>query len=275
MPRPGFVQRSQSPDLLAAARRIDQMRLRQRRDIGQRRRRRLFEKCRLRHSTRRGPAAIEQIISERLSSDRSNLERVRRQLELLHDVILALRDRDRVIEAQRTERRRPDQADADRSADHVGLVCKTSAASARFWPLTRPLISPVAAQDVGPCNPRATRHRHTPRPSGRLPSAGTRTASAIRPKRPNIWCRPARRPQYTGRVDIARTDAVRREAADQVRAHLELVEHAQAAVADLVEHAAPGRGPARRYRPPAGSNTSRRSPTSDSSRRRRRRRNPA
>src|ERR1035437_2943675 len=56
MHRPGFVERSQPPDLPAAPRCIDQTRLRQRGDIGQRRRRRLFEKCRLRHPTRRGPA---------------------------------------------------------------------------------------------------------------------------------------------------------------------------------------------------------------------------
>ena len=39
-------------------------------------------------------------------------------------------------------------------------------------------------------------------------------------------------------VDVARTDAVRRKAADQVRAHLEVIEHAQLAVADLVQDAA-------------------------------------
>ena len=37
MHRSGFVERSQAPDLLAAAGRIDQMRLRQRGDFGQRR----------------------------------------------------------------------------------------------------------------------------------------------------------------------------------------------------------------------------------------------
>ena len=46
---------------------IDQMRLRQRGDFGQRRRRRLLEKCRLRHSTRRGPAG-----DRKSGSDQSN-----------------------------------------------------------------------------------------------------------------------------------------------------------------------------------------------------------
>src|ERR1700744_598741 len=43
------------------------------------------------------------------------------ELELLHDVILTLGDRDRVVEAQRSERRGPDQADTDRAAYHVLL----------------------------------------------------------------------------------------------------------------------------------------------------------
>src|ERR1700676_4366535 len=42
--------------------------------------------------------------------------------ELLHDVILALRDRDRVVEAQRSHRRGPDQAATGRGADDIGIV---------------------------------------------------------------------------------------------------------------------------------------------------------
>src|ERR1700723_4289505 len=42
--------------------------------------------------------------------------------ELLRDVKLARRDRDRVIEAQRSERRGPDQTDADRGADDILIV---------------------------------------------------------------------------------------------------------------------------------------------------------
>jgi len=52
----GFVQRSQSLDLPFAQRRVNQYRLRQRGNLGQRRRRGLFEEYRLRHSTRRSPA---------------------------------------------------------------------------------------------------------------------------------------------------------------------------------------------------------------------------
>jgi hypothetical protein len=56
MHRAGFFKRSQPPDLLAAARRIDQSRIRQRGEFGQRQARRLFGDCRLRHSTHRGLA---------------------------------------------------------------------------------------------------------------------------------------------------------------------------------------------------------------------------
>src|SRR6266404_2222208 len=53
MHRAGFVERSKPSDLLAAPRRIKQTRLRQRGNIGQLQRRRLLEKRRLPHSTRR------------------------------------------------------------------------------------------------------------------------------------------------------------------------------------------------------------------------------
>src|ERR1700727_2260250 len=72
--------------------------------------------------------------------------------ELLHDVILALRDRDRVIEAQRSERRGPDQADTGRGADDIGIVKDHSAITemsvdhsvdfAGSGPLRRSLIIP-------------------------------------------------------------------------------------------------------------------------------------
>src|ERR1700689_3618867 len=44
------------------------------------------------------------------------------KLELLYDVVLTLGDRDRVVEAERTERRLPDQADTDRGANDVPRV---------------------------------------------------------------------------------------------------------------------------------------------------------
>src|SRR3954452_17930999 len=52
------------------------------------------------------------------------------EFELLYDVVLTLGDRDRVIETQRPERRRPDQAYADRGPDNVGVI-ENHAASAR------------------------------------------------------------------------------------------------------------------------------------------------
>src|SRR5438105_13699306 len=44
------------------------------------------------------------------------------KLELLHAVKLSLGERHRIIEAQRSERRGPDQADTYRRADDVGVV---------------------------------------------------------------------------------------------------------------------------------------------------------
>src|ERR1700677_4046279 len=44
------------------------------------------------------------------------------KLELLYDVVLTLGDRDRVVEAERAERRLPDQADTDRGAHNVARI---------------------------------------------------------------------------------------------------------------------------------------------------------
>ncbi len=122
---PGFVERSQPPDGAAALRGISQYRLCQRGDISQRRRRRLLEEVRLRHSTRRSPAAVHTrapVALERCSAAKP---------ELLHAVELTLGDRNRIVEAQRTERRGPDQADTDRGADHIAVVILQSEAGAR------------------------------------------------------------------------------------------------------------------------------------------------
>src|ERR1700743_1310047 len=76
--------------------------------------------------------------------------------ELLHDVVLALRDRDCVIEAQRSERRLPDQADTDGGADHIGIIVYHSARTrnavdqtvdfTRGRPRGRPLIVPKSSR---------------------------------------------------------------------------------------------------------------------------------
>src|SRR4051794_19216686 len=44
------------------------------------------------------------------------------KLELLHAVVLALGDRHRIVEPQRTEWRGPDQADTHRRTDSVAIV---------------------------------------------------------------------------------------------------------------------------------------------------------
>src|ERR1700687_1459691 len=152
MHRAGFVERSQPPDLLAAPRRIDQTRLRQRGDISQRRRRRLLKKSRLRHSTRRGPAGYRTRASVLMNQNRTvfyrfdafssrepvstslenALERCpAAKLELLHTIIRALGQRDRIVEAQGTERRRPDQTDTEGRADTLAVVKHQSRTGAR------------------------------------------------------------------------------------------------------------------------------------------------
>src|SRR5439155_13499855 len=139
----GLVERSEAPDHLAAASGVDQYRSRQRGQFGQRRGRRLLEEYRLRHSTRRSPAGIHTgrpapnkrsrtmfLFPGRSGyadltsvSPQDALERcATAKLELLHAVKLTLRKRDCIVEAQRTERRSPDDADAHRGAYHVAVV---------------------------------------------------------------------------------------------------------------------------------------------------------
>src|SRR6266853_813134 len=136
------------------------MRLRQRGDIGQRRRRRLLEERRLRHSTRRGPAGDRTRASVLMNQNRAlfycldalssrepasaslenALERCpAAKLELLHPVKLTLGKRDGIIEAERTERRRPDQADTHGRADDIAIVKDQSRTGARRrWRCRRP-----------------------------------------------------------------------------------------------------------------------------------------
>src|ERR1700676_918344 len=53
------------------------------------------------------------------------------KLELLHPVVGALGQRNRIVEAQRTERRCPDQADTHRGADHISAVILQSETGSR------------------------------------------------------------------------------------------------------------------------------------------------
>ncbi len=77
-------------------------------------------------------------------------------------------------------------------------------------------------------SPKAIRRRCTRRRACRRPSAGNRTESAPQGSRPSSSCRQAR--HSCSDRGIARPDAGRREAAHQVGAELEVVEHAQVIV---------------------------------------------
>src|SRR5260370_2783668 len=59
------------------------------------------------------------------------------KLELLHPVKLTLGKRDGIIEAERTERRRPDQADTHGSADDIAAVKDQSRTGPGRWSCRR------------------------------------------------------------------------------------------------------------------------------------------
>src|SRR5207244_12863567 len=81
--------------------------------------------CRLRRNGA-GPFSCSEAFSSRgpdVRSLQATLERcAAAKLELLHAVKLTLRKRYRIVEAQRTERGSPDDADAHRRANHVAVV---------------------------------------------------------------------------------------------------------------------------------------------------------
>src|ERR1700676_4459868 len=165
------------------------------------------------------------------------------ELELLHAVKLTFGKRDGIVEAQRTERRGPDQADADRAADRVASIILQSQTGSRVGrivggtnaagrvdfagqgPVRRPLVV-IQAAGIG-IDRALQAHSLRQEPERHLQlHRGAPIFGA------------AERVHRTVRVDVARTDAVRRKAADEVRAHLELIEHAKLVAADLVENAA-------------------------------------
>src|SRR3977135_4348883 len=51
------------------------------------------------------------------------------KFELLHHVVRTLGDRHRIVEAQRTEGRLPDQTDTNRTANHIAVVERQSRTS--------------------------------------------------------------------------------------------------------------------------------------------------
>src|SRR5205823_13247317 len=85
----------------------------------------LTPECRLQRNGA-GPFSCSEAFSSRGPAVRSlqaTLERcAAAKLELLHAVKLTLRKRNRIVEAQRTERRSPDDADTHRGAYHVAVV---------------------------------------------------------------------------------------------------------------------------------------------------------
>src|SRR6202035_5111232 len=149
---------------------------------------------------------------------------------------------DGVVEAQRTERRGPDQTDAHgRTNDIARIVTQSQTGSGRRR-IDRRTNAAGRVDFAGG------------RPRGRslVVVKATRVGvdGALQPdflrQEPErhlqlIRCAPvfgaAERVHGAVRVDVARADAVGGEAAHQVRAHLELIEHAKVGAADLVENA--------------------------------------
>src|SRR5215212_7134397 len=168
------------------------------------------------------------------------------KLELLHAVKLTLRKRNRIVEAQRTERRSPDDADTHRGADHVAVVIhQSSTGSGRIGISRRPDTVRVGrGGEFARLRPRC-------RPLIVKESAGVGIDRTLEPdflrqeperhlqfERSAPVFGAAKRVTRAEWVDIARTDTVRREAADEIGTHLEVVQHAQFAAAELVEDAA-------------------------------------
>src|SRR6185312_10252277 len=169
------------------------------------------------------------------------------KLELLHAVKLTLRKRHRIVEAQRTERRSPDDADTHLAADHVAIVRLQSQAgsgqsASRIRRLRR--LDTAGHVDFARCRPRR-RALVVPETAGvGIDRALESDFLRQEPERHLQFERSApvlgaaERVTRTEGIDVARTDAVRSKAANQVRTHLEVIEHAQFAATELVQHAA-------------------------------------
>src|SRR5712671_5356265 len=165
------------------------------------------------------------------------------KLELLHPVERTLGKRYRIVEAQRTERRRPDQADTDRGAHDVAAVVLQSKAGSRRKRIYR---WTSAARDVDLAGGDPGSRSLIIVQSARIGINGALQSYFLR-QEPEwhlqlrrgtpILGAPKRVPRAEG-IDIARTDAVRGKAADKVRAHLEMIEHANTVVAKPGQNAA-------------------------------------
>src|SRR6185295_1856649 len=206
--------------------------------------------CRLRRNGA-DPSACSLAFSSRgpyVRSLQAALERcAAAKLELLHAVKLTLRKRNRIVEAQRTEWRSPDDTDTHRGAYHVAVVILQSQTGARS--------GRRRCRELGRLD--ATGHVDLTRLRPRCRALVVEQSTGIgidRTLEPDFLRQePERHLQFERSapvfgaakrvtravgIDIARSDAVRCKTTNQVRAHLEVIEHAQLVVADLIENAA-------------------------------------
>src|SRR6202048_1589407 len=166
------------------------------------------------------------------------------KLELLHPVELTLGQGHRIVEAQRTEWRCPDQADTHGGTNGITLVIlqsqTRSGVGGRLW-RRRSTAGHVDFASGGP----GSRALVIKQPAG--VSINSALQAHFLRQEPDQHLQLVRTAPIFGgaervlravRIDVARTDAVRGEAADKIRAHLELIEHPQLGVADLIENAA-------------------------------------
>src|SRR6185503_2965391 len=206
--------------------------------------------CRLRRNGA-DPSACSLAFSSRgpyVRSLQAALERcAAAKLELLHAVKLPLRKRNRIVEAQRTKRRSPDDADTHRGAYHVAVVIlqsQTGSGSGRRRCRELGRLDATGHVDLTRLRPRC-------RALVVEQSTGVGIDRSLEPD--FLRQEPERHLQFersapifgvavcvarTEWVEIAWADAVRRKTTNEIRTHLEVVEHPQFAAAELVEHAA-------------------------------------
>ena len=143
---------------------------------------------------------------------------------MLDSIVTLLHQRERIVEAQRTERRVPDQAEADRGADRAGI----RGGRERF-------TGHVKGGRTFVVHKRANVRENRAFEAGILGQEGERR---LRLKAGAPVQRAAQRILVGAGSNIARTNAGRGEAANQVRSHLEMIQHAQVLAAPAGDMAA-------------------------------------
>src|SRR5439155_2554438 len=205
--------------------------------------------CRLRRNGA-GPFSYSEAFSSRgpdVRSLQATLERcAAAKLELLHAVKLTLRKRNRIVEAQRTERRSPDDADTHRGANHVAIIiyqARTGSSRSRMN-RRRGAIRVGRGGEFARLSPR--RRALVVKESAGIGIDRTLEPDFLR-QEPERHLQFERRAPILGAaqrihrakgIHIARTNTIRRKTANEVRSHLEVIDHAQLAAAELVQHAA-------------------------------------